>query len=72
MQECMPLWSAVADNDNDNENDNDNDNQHYHDAGVYAVVECSCHVSLAVSIFLTVGLSVERFQASSLKQNLSF
>ena len=32
--------------------------------GVYAVVECSCHVSLAVSIFLTVGLSVERFQAS--------
>ena len=34
--------------------------------GVYAVVECSCHVSLAASIFLTVGLSVERFQASSI------
>ena len=33
---------------------------------MYAVVECSCHVSLAISIFLTVGLSVERFQASSI------
>ena len=64
MQECMPLWSAPADNDIDNKNDNKD--HHYHDAGVYAVVECSCHVSLAVSIFLTVGLSVERFQASSI------
>ena len=31
-------------------------------SGVYTVVECSCHVSLAASIFLTVALSIERFQ----------
>ena len=29
---------------------------------LYAVVECGCHISLATSIFLTLGLSVERFQ----------
>ena len=34
-------------------------------SGVYTVVECSCHVSLAASIFLTVALSIERFQVCS-------
>ena len=30
--------------------------------GVYVIVECSCQVSLAFSIFLTLSLTVERFQ----------
>ena len=29
---------------------------------LYLVAECCCHISLSVSIFLTVSISVERFQ----------
>ena len=29
---------------------------------LYLVAECGCHISLSVSIFLTVSITIERFQ----------
>ena len=29
---------------------------------LYIVAECGCHISLSVSIFLTVSITIERFQ----------
>ena len=29
---------------------------------IHPIAECGCHISLAVSIFLTVSITIERFQ----------
>ena len=29
---------------------------------LYLVAECGCHISLSVSIFLTISITIERFQ----------
>ena len=33
---------------------------------IYPIAECLCHISLAVSIFLTVSISLERFQVTKI------
>ena len=38
---------------------------------LHLLAECGCHISLTVSIFLTISITVERFQVTDVLHSMS-